>query len=885
MDKRVVRPPVRREVDEEFDHHVELRVRDLMADGWSEGDARREARRRFGDMERLKADCEDLGTRRDVEMSRRLWWDEIRQDLRYALRQLRRAPGFSAVTVLTLGLAIGANTAVFSVVNTVVLQPLPFPEPDRLSVLWTRYLPPSGFDIDKFALSGPEILDIQEESRTLSSVGIYQTGSRALTGEGVAAERIQVGFFSAGVVPTLGVVPQLGRTFTPEEDRDGGSAVTLISHALWVERYGADENVLGRSLLMNGVATEIIGVMPEGFEFPTGTRAWLPVGLDRAGQGGRAGHGYQAVGRLADGMTQADLDAELAVFSEQWAQEYEHNVAHFPWSQPLHAEVVADAPRILRLLMAAVVLVLLVACANITNLLLARGERRHGEVAVRRTLGAGRARITRQLATESAVLAGVAALVGLGLAQAGLGVLTAMDANALPRLSEVRMNGTVLLFTLAVTALTTLVFGVVPAYLAGRRSTATLASSAGRSAGGRRRSAIRRLLVTAEVSMSLIVVILAGLVVRSFDALSSTDPGLDPAGLVTFSVTLPLVTYPENAEVPAHFERLLDQLRSLPGVGAVTATTDLPLQGRGQWDFELDDRPPRADGDRAWNAGISHVATDYFETLGIPILRGRGLTRTDDRDAPLVAVVSESMASTYWPGEDVIGKRFGYLMADTVPWMTIVGLVPDPVTGTLASEPYPHVYVPEGQGGLSTYFVPRTLAIVVRSRTTTESVLASARQAVADFDSDLPLYRVRTMDDIVSASLAGPRVTTNLLGGFALIALLLATVGVYGVISYSVAGRTREIGVRIALGAERREITQLILAEGARPVVIGVVLGLAGAWFSTRLVESMLFGVAPTDPLTFATLPLMLLVVGVTASLVPALRATRIAPTEALRED
>jgi predicted permease len=886
VERRVVRPTVEREVEEEFAHHVEMRVRDLVAEGWTAEDARREAVRRFGDIDRLKADCHDLGTRRNVEMNRKQWWDEIRQDLRYALRQLRRAPAFAAITVLTLGIAIGANTAVFSVVNGVVLEPLPYPEPDELTILWTRYLPPSGFDIDKFVLSGPEILDIQDESRVLESVGIFQAGSRALTGQDLAAQRVRVGFYSVDVFPTLGVTPALGRWFSAEEDLPDGPDVTVLSHTLWRDRFGSDPTLIGSSIVMNGVATEVVGVMPEGFEFPSDTRAWLPLGLDRSTEGGRGAHSYRAIGRLAPGMAQADLDAELEVFAERWASEYEHNVAHFPWSQALHTETVANAPRILRVLMAAVGLVLLIACANIANLLLARGERRHAEVAVRRTLGAGRGRITRQLATESLVLAGVSAAVGLALSVLGLRTLIAMDADALPRLDEVGLDGTVLSFTLGLSVLTALLFGVIPAYLAGRRSASTLATSAARAVGGRRSVSLRRLLVAGEVALSLVVVILAGLVVRSFGALVNTDPRMDPDNVVAFSITLPSASYPEDEELPTEWERLLDELRALPGVASVSGTTVLPFGGMSQWDFQLDDRPPRADGDAAWNAGVSMVATDYFATMGIPVLEGRALSESDRRDGPLVAVVSEAMGARYWPGESVVGKRFGYQMAeDSVAWLTIVGLVPDPVTGTLDDEPYPYVYAPTSQSGISTYFVPRTLQVVARTGVEAETVLPALRATVATFDSDLPLYRVTTMDDVVSDSLAGPRVTTNLLGLFATIALLLAAVGIYGVISYSVAGRTKEIGVRVALGAERSEITRLILAEGARPVLAGVLLGVAGAWLSTRLVEALLFGIEPTDPLTFSTLSLVLLAVGTAASLIPALRATRIAPTEALREE
>lgn len=885
MEGRVVPPSVDREVDEELDHHQAMIVRDLVAEGWSEKDAEAEAMRRLGDVRRWKAESRAWGERRDGDVRRRRWWDELEQDLRFSLRQLRRAPSFAAVVVLTLGMAIGANTAVFSVVDAVILSPLPYPEADRLSVVWTRYLPSSGFDIAKFPVSAPEILDIQEESRTLESLGVYARGSRTLTGDGDAPERIPVGFYSATLLPTLRVQPEVGRWFAPEEDVPDGPAVTILSHALWQSRFGGDPAIVGRTIAMNGIPTEVVGVMSEGFEFPSDTRAWLPLGITRENQGSRGGHWLLAVGRLAEGMSHDDLDAELTVLADRWATEYEHNVGHFAWSQELHAEVVAEAPERLRLLMAAVALVLLVACANVANLLLTRAERRQTEVAVRRTLGAGRARITRQLVTESAVLAGISAVVGVVFAVIGLETLLRMDPTALPRLDEAGLDGTVLLFVLAVTALTTVLFGVIPSYLVGRRTSGDLTRSTGRASGSRGRSVLRRILVSGEVAVSLVVVILAGLVVKSFDALVSTDPRMDPSNLVTFTVSLPATDYPEDAVLAEEYARMLDALRAAPGIEAATASTNLPFTGTQQWDFVLDDRPARDEGDLAWNAGISHVADGYFHTLGIPILEGRTFGPQDDRDGTAVAVVSETMARRYWPGESVIGKRFGYSVGDTIPWITVVGLVPDPVTGGLDSDPYPHVYVPQAQGGVSTFDAPRTMQIALRTGVPPSSILPTVRTAMRDFDPDLPLYAVSTMEDIVADTFAGPRVTTALLSLFALVALMLAAVGIYGVISYAVAGRTREIGVRVALGAERGQITRLVLGEGARPVLAGVAVGLVLAWLSTRLVDAMLYQVEPTDPATFVILPVLLLLVGVIASLGPALRATRIAPTEALREE
>ncbi|NNF14569.1 MAG: ABC transporter permease [Gemmatimonadetes bacterium] len=886
MDDRVVKPSVDREVEEEFDHHVEMMVRDLVDNGWDEDEARAEAGRRVGNVERWKADTRAEGRRRDGDANRRLWWDELRQDLRYGVRQIRRAPTFAAVVILTLGIAIGANTAVFSVVDAVLLQPLPVTEPDRLSMIWTRYLPISGFDIEKFALSGPEALDIADETRTLEAMALFTTGTLTFTGDGAAPERVNVGFASATYSETMGVPPAQGRWFDASEDIADGPEVVVLSHGLWMNRFGGDPETIGQVVLMNGTSTEVIGIMPVGFDLPSDARAWQPLRITRESQGGRGGHGIAAVGRLAPGMSQDDLDAELAVFRDRWAAEYEHNVGHYAWSQGLYDEIVAGAPERLRLLVAAVALVLLVACANVANLLLTRAERRRTEVAVRRTLGAGRSRITRQLATESMVLAALSAVLGTGLAWAGLEALIRIDPTALPRLDEVRLDGTVMGFVVGVTGVTTLLFGIVPAYIAGKRASGTLASAESRSSGGRRRTSLRRLLVGSEVAVSLVVVVLAALVVRSFGALVGTDPRMDPSDVLTFALSLPSATYPEREDLVGGYEEVLDALGSLPGVESVAATTNLPFTGTGQWDFQLDDRPPRQEGEVAWNAGISHISGDYFATLGIPILEGRTFGSEDREDGPLVVIVSESMARRYWPGESVIGRRMGYEMAeDSVPWMTVVGLVPDPVTGSLDREPYPHVYVPHAQGGISTYFLPSTMQIALRTTVEPESVVPSVRSRIADFDADLPLYAVSTMTDVMAASYAGPRVTTNLLGAFGVIALVLAAVGIYGVISYSVAGRTREIGVRVALGAERREITRLVLGEGIRPVAVGVAVGLALAWFATRLVEAMLYQVEPTDPATFVTVPLLLMAVGFAASLLPARRATRIAPTEALREE
>jgi predicted permease len=882
-----LRPALDREVEEEIAFHLEMRVRELVAAGMDPEEARAEATRRMGDVDRVKARMRREGARRDGRMSRRQWWDHTARDLNFALRQLRRAPSFAVVAILTLALAIGSNTAVFSVVDGVLLRPLPYERPDELAMLWTRYLPPSGFDIPKFAISGPEFLDYQESTRAFRSVGAYQTGTRALTGDGAEAERISVAFVSDDVLPLLGVRPAIGRWIDAGEDVPDGPAVAVLGHDLWMTRYGSDSTLLGRTILMNGVATEVVGVMPREFEFPSGTQAWLPMGLDRTSQGNRGGHGIFGVGRLAPGRTLADAEAELDVVKERWAAEYEHNVGHFVWTEGMKEAVVGDAPRTLWLLATAVGLVLLVACSNVANLLLARGERRQTEVSIRAALGADRGRIARQLVTESLVLAGLAGLLGLGLASVATPALIAMAPSALPRLAHVGLDARVVAFSLGAAAVTALLFGVAPVLLAGRRGLARAASSSTRAVGGRRSGGLRRTLVTAEVALSLVVVVLAGLLVRSYAALRGSERGLDTANLLTFGVTLPPSDYPRPELVPLDYVRLLDGIRALPGVAAASAGTTLPFSGgMSQWDFQLDDRPPRQEGERAWNAGIAFVQPGFFETLGIPIVSGRPLASADDAGAPLVAVVSEAFEDVYWPGESAVGQRFGYGPSqDSVPWITVVGVAPDQRRQGLDDDPYPFVWIPQLQALASTASTPRSLRIAVRTGTDPEALTPAVREAVYAFDADLPLHAVATMEDAVSDTLARPRLATNLLGTFALIALVLAAVGIYGVIAYSVAGRTREIGVRMALGAGRGEVVRMILDEGARPVIAGVVVGVAGAWFATELVGALLYGVAPRDPLTFTVLPLVLLAIGVAASALPAWRATQITPTEALRED
>lgn len=889
MDPRIERPSLEREVEEELRFHVDMRVRELVGQGWSEDEARAEAVRRLGDVERVKARMRKQGRGREMKTTMGHLWDETRQNLAFAWRQLRRAPAFATTAMLTLAVAIGAGTAVFSVLNAVLLRPLPYPEPDRLSIVWTRYLPASGFDISKFFLSVPEFYDLREGARSFERLGMWTNSTRTLTGDGEEAERVAVGLFSRDMFPVLGVTPLHGRWFSAAEDTPGAAPTMILGYDLWQRRFGGDPAVVGRSLDVNGEATQVVGVMPQGFAFPRMAEAYLPLGIDQAAASsyGRGAHGWGAVGRRHAGVTQADLDAELALIGDRWAEEFEHNEAHFAWAATLKEDTLGDAPGILLSLSVAVGLVLLIGCANVANLLLARGERRHVEVAVRAALGADAGRITRQLVTESLLLAVGGAVLGLGLAYGGTRLLIGMDPGALPRLEQVQVDGTVLLFALGAAVATTLLFGVVPALLAGRRVGRSVAAASSRSTGSRARSRLRRALVTGEVALGLVVVIVAGLMGRTMAALTAADPGLEVDNVLTFTVSLPTASYPEDAQVPDDMGRMVASLRALPSVTAVAASSALPYsRSSSRWDFLLDDRPPREEGDQAWSAEIALVLPGYFEALGIPVLEGRGFTESDRADGAMVGVVSETMARTFWPGESPVGKRWAYPSGDSARvWITAVGVVPDQVNSRVDQEANPQIYLPAHQSGISAYGFPRTYQVAVRSPLGPETVTEAVRRAVADFDADLPLYDVTTLEETVTAAYADTRLVTTLLVVFAFIALVLAAVGIYGVVSYSVAGRTREIGIRVALGARRHAVIRMIIGEGIRPVLLGLLLGLSGAWFARELVASLLFGVSENDPVTFTVLPLALLLVGAAASLVPALRATRIAPTEALREE
>ena len=878
-------PKVEDEVREEIEFHVQMRARELEASGISPEDALREARRRVTESEDLEARCRTLAEQRDSKLRRWGWWEAVAHDVRFALRQLVREPAFALAAVLTLALGIGANTAVFSVVRGVLLRPLPYASPERLVALNTKYLPISGFDIERFQLSVPELRMFREQSRSVTSTAAYAVRTGTIgAGDGVEPLRVSMGAVSADMFPLLGVEPALGAWISPEEDLPDLPPVAVLSHELWRTRFGADPAMVGRTITLSGRQTKVVGVMPEGFVFPTADqKLWIPFALDWSNDA-VAGHFLYAVGRLAPGATLEEARTELAQVAERWPSEHEHFVGHFITAEDLRRDLVGDARSMLLLLQGAVLLVLLIACVNVANLSLARAEGRRHELAVRASIGAGRGRIAAQLLTEALVLAALGAAVGWVLAAQGSKLLP-LGLDALPRGDAIRMDVGVLLFTALVAVSAALAFGFIPALRMGLDEPSAELVRGGRgSAGGSSR--VQRWLVGAEVALTLVVVTAAGLLGKSLVATLDVDPGLRAEGLLVAQVTLPAADYPEPDEVMRYYTALEERLAALPGVTRVSGVTALPLSGIvSRWDFWIDGRQEPARGERMWNGFVSAVRPGYFEVTEIGLRSGRLPEAADRMDAEPVVWINQRAAELFWPGQDPLASRirFSSVAADG-PEFRVVGVVESTPPLSLRDEPEPQVYFAHAQQPLLE-IIPRSMSVLVRTSADSDGLRLQIQHSVRELDERLPVPEVRPMDDVVQRSLAGPRTTTWLLGGFGALALLLACVGVYGVTSYAVAKRRREIGVRRALGARPAPVATLVAREGVAPALMGAVVGVGIAWWVAPLIGELLFRVSPRDPGTLLLAPVVLLLAALVATWLPALRALRIAPTEALREE
>jgi putative ABC transport system permease protein len=808
------------------------------------------------------------------------------QDVRFAWRALGRQPGLTLVIVLTLGLGIGATTAIVSVVHAVVFRPLPYAEPDRLVRFYTRF--PS-MKLEKFALSPPEFGELSSETHAAVAFGAWTEGSVNVSG-GPQPVRVSAVLASSQLLPLLGVAPERGRFFTHDATLPGAPPVAILGHGLWQAALGGDPDIVGKSLRLDGVPTEIVGVMPVGFEFPVrGIEVWLPLILDPSNLGGRSSHYLQAIGRLAPGTSVAKARAELDSFMASSVENHKNHPLH-PQNHPvivgsLHDDVVADARPKMMLLLGAVAFVLLIACANIASVLLARAESRHKEVALRAALGAGRWTLVRQFLAESLVLAVLGGIAGLVLGDLALRLILTMDPASIPRVQEIGIDGWVLGATTLVALATGLVFGLVPAVQASRPDLVeALKVSGHRTTAGRDSLRLRRSLVVAEVALAVVLVTGAGLLIKSFARLLDVSSGFEPRGLVTLQLSLPATTYEKAEDAVGFSTRLQERVRALPGVKDASLMFGLPPNRPiDANDIAFEGLAKSKDGP-IWNVDYWQVVGDhFFETLRVPLRDGRVFNEGDGPGAPLVAIVNEAMAKKFWADVSPVGRRL-QANAGNGPWLTVVGVVADVKQQGLEAPVGTELYMPGSQSAAAVGRPLRDFYLVARSAGPEPLALVPGiRSAIAEQDASLPVANIRTMEDVFRSSVARPRFVMTLLAAFALIAVVLAAVGIYGVLAHTVALRTNEIGVRMALGAKRSQILADVVRQGLTLAGIGLALGLGLALALNRVLDSLVFGIRATDPMTLVLVTAVVALVALCACLVPAGRAVRVDPMVALR--
>jgi putative ABC transport system permease protein len=795
-------------------------------------------------------------------------------DLRFSARTLLRSPGFTVVAVVTLALAIGANTAIFSVVNAVLLRALPYPDPERLVVL-TEKTRGGG----RVGVAYPNYLDFRERARSFAEVAGYRDALLNLTGvdRPVRLQGREVGW---NFFRMLGAQPELGRAFVADDEKKDAPLTTILGHATWQALFGGDPSIIGKTISLDGKGYTVVGVMPAGFEFFRRDDLFVPLGSSLLhGDEGRGNHSdMEVLARLKDGVSFGQASAEMDAVAAQLEREYpDTNSGEGALTFRLLDRYASDVRGTLWVLLAAVGFVLLIACVNVANLLLVRAAGRQREVALRLALGAGRWRIVRQLLTESLLLAALSCLVGLALGVWITEGLVRLAPEGVPRLGQTRLDMTVLLFTSAVSLVTGLLFGLLPAWHSARQDLHTTLKEGGRGTSGGARERTRKGLLVAEVALSLVLLAGAGLMLRTFYGLRHVDPGFASENLLTMRVNLPTTGY-DMARLRTFYKECPARVGALPGVRAAALTQSLPIDGS-RWNsvFIAADKPvpPR---DRLLSAAFTPVSNDFFRTLGIRLLKGRTFTDADADSRPNVAIINETLAARLWPGEDPVGKRLkqGWPEGQT-PWREVVGVVADVKLNGVDRDVPLQIYLPLEQR--PTY----TLALAVSTSGDPLSLAATVEQTVHTIDKDLPVSGVRSMDQLMGGAIARQRLTLVLLLGFALLALLLAAVGIYGVISYAVSQRTREFGIRVALGAQDRDVLRLVIGQGVRLTLVGVALGLLCALGLTRLMEALLFGVRPTDPLTFAVITSLLVGVALLACYLPARRAAKVDPGVALR--
>jgi predicted permease len=870
------------ELEREIRTHLDLEAEERVADGMSETDARYAARRAFGNVTRTQEDVRAVWTRRRL--------DEIVQDVGYALRTLRRSPGFTTVTVLTIALGIGANTAIFSLLNSAILRPLDYPQPQQLMFLTT--------DGRRGSVSPAEYWELSEINQSFSVVGAFVTGEVNLSA-GDRPRRARRASVNAELLEALAVPAERGRWFSREETRAGGPALVVLSHQLWLSAFGAREDVVGQSIEIDGVRHEVIGIMPSGFDvMDSRVELWLPLQLAPALRQFRSSHFLSVVARLKNGVAPEQAEADLASLVASWGQRVGASGhvftpgGHVLRLEPVQDEVVGSARRVFWLLQAGVGLVLLIACANLASLVMVRAEVRGREVAVRTALGAGPRRLLAQFLAEGLVLLVLGSALGLAVAWTGVRALTVAYRESLPRVADYGIDPAVLGFTLLVSALTGLVFGLAPLrYLSERTGGRLLNDRTPATTVG---PWVRHALVPGEVALAVVLVAGAGLMVRTVSNLMNVDAGFDRSRLVTFGVALPAATYPAFDQQVQLYYRLLDRFSAMPEIERVAAVSGLPPQReRNLFGTGIENYAPPPDRSELVEY-YQTVTSGYFDAMRIPIVRGRAFQATDRTGAP-VAIVNEAFIRTFWKGLDPIGRRVRPRFGDQTPWVTVIGVAQDvkqagvdKPTGTelyFLLDHLPRIFPTISGARLGNVLGFGSMNIMLRSALPAATLQPSIATAVRQADASLPIIRLRNMGDVFRDSVRRPRMLMQLFSAFAGFALLLAAIGTYGVLSYVVTQQRREIGIRMALGAERSLVLRSVMAHGLKLTCVGLVAGLGGAVMLTRLLETLLFEVRPNDPATLAEVAALITAVAAAASLVPALRATRVDPIVALKDE
>jgi putative ABC transport system permease protein len=873
------RPAITEQVAAEVEFHIEMRTRELVERGMNPTEARTEALRCFGNLDDVSAECREIGTDRERTVRRAEFLRELRQDAAFAVRQLIKAPAFTAVAVITLALGIGATTAIFSAVRSVVLRAFPYAHPDRVlfvSEVW------NGLD---GSVSDGNFTDWHAAAKSFQAFAAERFTSFNLADRN-STERVPGGRVTHEFFSVFGVRPLHGRTFFPEEDQPGREQVVVLSHGLWTSRFGGDRRVIGRQIQLSGRPYAIVGVMPESFD-PTlsDERLWVPMAWTPERKAYHDEHHNLAVALLKPGVSREQANAEMASIARVGAERYpKDNAGRSARVRPVPEVLIGDFRQRLLVTLGAVLFVLLIACGNVANLLLVRSASRQKEIAVRAALGAGRGRIVRQLLTESAVLAIVGGLTGLALAYFGVRALVASAPPGIPRLEQTRIDSFVLAFALGLALLCSLLFGLAPALRAGRENVQASLRESGRGMGTAR-DALRTGLVIAEVTLAFTLLVGAGLLVRSALYLQRVNPGFDPNGVIVARVALPQATYAEPTHAARTFRQIAERLQAAPGVRAAAVVSQAPLgPGGGSNGLIPEGRP--IDITSTIDSRLRIITPGYFAAMGVQLTRGRTFTDRDVAGAPRVMIVSEELARQAWPDQDPIGKRV--ICCEGAPgdprWKTVVGVAADVRSRGPTVDIRPEFYLPIEQVPPEAWdWIQRAMAVVLRSAGSDPALLAAPiRAAVREIDPALPVFGVTTMTDALQRSIAQARFNTLLLTLLGAIGLVLAAVGIYGVVAYFVNLRTHEIGVRVALGAQPRDVVRLMTWQGARPILIGMAIGVLAAVLTTRLLQNSVYGVSVTDPVTIVVVAVALGLVGLLATVIPARRATRVDPVRAL---